>query len=422
MTNPTNLIDLNEFKSISELSQIENVDKAAPTQVRMYEFIQEKAIERTKQDIKKWRDALQVAEQVENPDRSALYAIYTDILLDPHLVSIFHSRKQKTLSRAFKIVNDAGEEDLEKTKILEAEWFHKFMNFSLDSRAWGYSLVQFGDIVMDRFSDLRLVPRQHVKPTMGLVVKEPSDEKGINFLEPPMTDWLIGIGDQFDLGFLNSATPFVIWKRNAMGAWAEYQQIFGMPMRVGKTDIQDEKLRVNMENMMKGLGQKSWAVVGLEDTIEFVQSTGSIGNPVYENMAKFCDEQISKLVYGQTMTADNGSSRSQAEVHQEVANEYAASDMKFLQYVINDKLFPLLNIHGFGFDGFQFKWDSTEKLSLKQQFEIDEKLMFHFDVDPAYITEKYGTPVTPKANPIVNPGQPMNRSLAALINRIYPEK
>ena len=55
-------------------------------------------------------------------------------------------------------------------------------------------------------------------------------------------------------------------------------------------------------------------------------------------MAAWIDKQISKLVLGQTMTTDDGSSRAQGEVHEEVRQDIAAADALAIADTLNSML------------------------------------------------------------------------------------
>ena len=54
---------------------------------------------------------------------------------------------------------------------------------------------------------------------------------------------------------------------------------------------------------------------------------------------------MSKLVNGQTMTVDSGSSRSQSEVHLRTENEVTKADIRNLLRWLNDTLLPALRAH-----------------------------------------------------------------------------
>ena len=63
-------------------------------------------------------------------------------------------------------------------------------------------------------------------------------------------------------------------------------------------------------------------------------------------MATWIDKQISKLVLGQTMTTDDGSSRAQGEVHEEVRQDIATADALSVADTLNSCLVvPYINFN-----------------------------------------------------------------------------
>ncbi|MFK5282397.1 hypothetical protein ACI3PL_22835, partial [Lacticaseibacillus paracasei] len=89
----------------------------------------------------------------------------------------------------------------------------------------------------------------------------------VDYTELPYSDWCIGVGQKRDLGLLLKITPLVIWKKNALGAWAEFIEKFGSPIRIGKTDSNDLQSVNNMENMLKNMGVASWGLFKTDDLI-----------------------------------------------------------------------------------------------------------------------------------------------------------
>lgn len=361
---------------------------------------------RTHWTIPMWRNALIAAENTINPNRRLLLTLYKDLILDPQVASAIQSRKMKTLSKAYQLVDKEGNVNIEATELINTSWFRKYMELVLDSQYWGFSLIQFGDIFNDSFTSVEEVPRYNVRPEKGFefVGEFPEASQGISWNDAPYNNWTQFVGEHDNLGLLNKAAPIVIWKRDAMTAWATYQEIFGMPMRVGKTNIKDTELLDNMKDMMQNMGRASWGVFDIEETIEFIIAGGKGGNTskVFEDMIRLMDEQISKLIFGQTMTADDGSSKSQAEVHENVANDYAGSDQLFIEAETNTGLLPMLIRDGFKFTGLKFRFDNTENRTATEQIAIDSLLFPFYDVPEDYILEKYGTPVTKKPQPIIN--------------------
>jgi phage gp29-like protein len=63
-------------------------------------------------------------------------------------------------------------------------------------------------------------------------------------------------------------------------------------------------------------------------------------------MSDWIDKQISKLVLGQTMTTDEGSSRAQSETHNEVRDDIADSDIQQVIETLNAALtIPYINLN-----------------------------------------------------------------------------
>ena len=122
----------------------------------------------TKKDVGMWRQAWQQAIDVENPNRSRLYDIYTDCMVDGHLLGAWGQRKGMVLSADFRLVGKDGKENEQATALLRSQWFNDFLELALDSRPWGHSLIQFNDIIKTAnglaFSSVELVPRKHVCP------------------------------------------------------------------------------------------------------------------------------------------------------------------------------------------------------------------------------------------------------------------
>lgn len=121
----------------------------------------------TKKDLKAWRTAWQQAIDIDNPRRDMLYDIYTDSLIDLHLCGCIDQRKGKTLARSFSLLNDKGESDEKATSLLRSEWFYDFVDMALDSRFWGHSLIELGDVTQGGYTHCTLVPRKHVVPEYG---------------------------------------------------------------------------------------------------------------------------------------------------------------------------------------------------------------------------------------------------------------
>lgn len=369
----------------------------------------------TRKDIGDWRKAWQTAINVDNPNRLPLYDIYRDVEIDLHLSGCIQQREGFVLSRSFKLVNEKGDEDEEAAKYFNTSWFKQLMKFALDANYWGHSLIELGGVVTDingllTYSGVTLIPRKHVIPEYHRVIPELGMEwkDGIDYQKPPFSDWLIEVGQPDNLGLYLKAATQTIPKKNALAFWDTFAEIFGMPMRIARTTTRDEKERAKMEKMMADMGTEGWGIFQEGTEIEVVESSKGDAFNVYDKRIDRANSELSKLIIGQTMTIEDGSSLSQSETHLEVFQNLVEADCDTLRDVVNNQLIPHMIQHGFPLTGIHFDWDYSVDYTPEQQVAYEELVLNNYEVDPTYFEEKYNMPVGKRRQPLapVAPTEP----------------
>lgn len=139
-----------------------------------------------------------------------------------------------------------------------------------------------------------------------------------------------------------------LFKNFAIKDWVTFAEAYGQPIRVGKYHAgASQEDRDVLLRAVANIGADAAAIIPESMQIEFVESQNkSQTADVFEKLSRFCDEQISKIVLGQTMTTDNGSSRSQAEVHNEVKHDIERADAKQLAATLNRQLVrPIIDLN-----------------------------------------------------------------------------
>ena len=200
------------------------------------------------------------------------------------------------------------------------------------------------------------------------------------------------MGKPTDLGLLLKASPLVLWKNSALGAWAEYQDNFGSPLRYVQTDIRDEKTRKNAESYMENWGINPWAVFDKQDIIKLVETTKQDAHNVFNMMIDRCNSEISKLILGQTSTLDEKSFTGSAEVHERVAEAFAEMDEHFIEGVLNYQLVPLLIRQGILSEGDYIEAEEKGELSVIDKSKIAIELIKtgKFTMSVETIEEEFG--------------------------------
>lgn len=357
----------------------------------------------TKKDIGAWRMAWQRAIDVQNPNRCALLDIYTDVGVDMHLTGCVGQRKGFVTKRGFKLVDKGGKKNDEVTALFETEWFDEFVSLVLDSRYYGHSLIQF-DVAIDRDGQMQfpipeLVPRKHVRPEYGVIVRNQNDvpQSGISYREGEFADWCIEVGRPHDLGLYLKCCPSALSKKNMLAFWDGFGEIFGMPIRIAKTTSQDEKSRNKIQDMLAKMGAAFYGVFPNDTEIEIKESSRGDAYNVYDKRIDRANSELSKGVLNQTMTIDSGSSLSQSQVHLEVFENVINEDQKLVRNVVNNKLIPFMAKHGFPVVGYTFEWDDTVVYTPEHIREVERMLITGgYEIDPKYFADKYGIDITGK--------------------------
>ena len=384
--------------------------------------IQRKTDALTAKDIASWRRAWQMALSVDNPRRTQLYDIYQDSLIDGHLTGCIEQRKHRTKGRPFRLINEQGEEDAEATTLFKREWFADFIDLALDSIYWGHSLIELGEVERSktggmRFSGVWLVPRKHVIPEYGILLRDQGDDiqRGIPYREGDYSRWLVECGKPTDLGLLLGCAPYYISKKNMAAYWDTFGEIFGMPMRIANTSATNKSDIARIESVMQDMGAAFWGVFPEDTKISFQESSRGDAYNVYDKRLDRCDRELSKILLNQTMTIDDGASLSQSQVHLEIFDNVCISDARRLSYIINDRLLPLMAGAGFPVSGLTFAWDYSDDMTDAEMREQERVILQYYDIDPQYFIDRYGVPILGRremgASPVAPEGGNAQHSL-----------
>lgn len=149
-------------------------------------------------------------------------------------------------------------------------------------------------------------------------------------------------------GLARMAALSYMCKTYALTDWMAFCEVFGMPIRVGKygAGASDDDKAV-LKRAVTNIGTDAAAIIPESMHLEFIEALSSKGGEnLFENLANWLDKQISKAVLGQTMTADDGSSQSQANVHNEVRLDLLKADALQLASTINEQIIiPFVNFN-----------------------------------------------------------------------------
>lgn len=283
---------------------------------------------------------------------------------DPHYASVLGTRK-RAVAR-LPIVVEAASDDPDDVRLadeirllLRRSGTKGMVEDCLDALGKGYSVVE---ILWDRSATPWLPGRftwrdprffQFDRETLStLRLKDEADMMNGIPLEPykfVVHTPRLKTGIPIRGGLARLAAWTYVFKSFSIKDWMAFCEVFGMPLRVGKyrpgeTEDNIAILRAAVAN----LGSDAAAVIPEGMLIEFVKDSTAKGESPFERIAGWLDKQMSKAILGQTMTADDGSSKSQAQVHDDVRQDIRDADAEQLaETLARDLVIPYIQLnHG----------------------------------------------------------------------------
>jgi phage gp29-like protein len=126
---------------------------------------------------------------------------------------------------------------------------------------------------------------------------------------------------------LAHALYWPVWfKRQGARFWSTFLEKFGAPTAVGRFPAgTDASERARLLDAVQAIQTDAGIILPEGMTIELIEASRG-GTASYEQWMGYWDRAIAKIVLGQTMTTEDGSSRAQAQVHWDVREDIVAAD------------------------------------------------------------------------------------------------
>ena len=244
-------------------------------------------------------------------------------------------------------------------ELIEGDEFEEMTGSLTDAIGKGYSVSEiiweYQDRVLKpveyKWRDPRFFQFDEATRT-ELRLRDMSDVR--NGLELPAAKFIIHqprtkMGLTVRRGMARPAAWAFLIQSFALKDWAAFAEIYGVPLRLGKYhgNASDDDKRTLLR-AVRSIANDAAAIVPQGMEILFEKVDGQHGSAVFGGLIEYVDKQVSKLVLGQTMTSDDGSSLGQAKIHNEVRLDIQKADGKQLGQTINRDLIVPFVVMNFG--------------------------------------------------------------------------
>lgn len=270
-------------------------------------------------------------------------AHYRRLMSDTKVKACWQQRQRALLSADWEVEaggdtpqDKAAAEDLDRqlkaisfdaacAKMLHAQFYGYAVGelmYAQDGRRWVIADIRVRR--QERFAWTRDLDMRLLRP--GAPLGEPL---------PPCKFWLVKAeGDNDDDPHGLGLAHWLYWpnwfKRNGARFWAVALEKYGMPTALGAYPAgASPKERADLLTMLQAIHGSSAVAFPEGFEAKLLESMKTSGGS-HEAWMRYWDEEIIQVILSQTMTTNNGSSRSQAEVHEDVRDDVVKGDADLL--------------------------------------------------------------------------------------------
>ena len=339
-------------------------------------------------DMNAYMQSVKAAKGIDFSNRARLYDMYDSASLDLHLSGVIAKRMRGVTKIPIEFRRNGVPDDAINNQI-KSPWFKQLRKDLVMSEFWGFTLVQFylneeGNIRYD------LINRKHYDPIHRKLLKYQGSMDGV-----PIDDFpdMLFVGSERDLGIYAELLPAVLYKRGDMSDWAQFCNIFGMPIREYTYDAGDEDARRRVIADARRQGANAAYIHPKESELKLVEAGNKTGSSdLYRTFAEYWDSKMSIRVLGNTLTTDAKSTGTQAlgSVHKEEEDEMNSDDRDFILDILNYDMRPIFSSLGFNVEGGEFVYAKKDKINPAQQIDIVQKLSsMGLPIDDDYLYETF---------------------------------
>lgn len=343
---------------------------------------------------------------------------------DPHLFSQLQTRKNAVTGLDFEIVpfDSDDERDKEIAEFVESqlgsiESVEDVMTDLLDAIGKGFAVSEImwgydeGHVVVN---DIRSRHQKRffwdsLDDSFRVRTKEAPEGTLLPDSKFIVHRYKARSGHPSRAGILRVVSWMYLFKNYDIKDWVAFAEVYGMPLRLGKYQPgASEEDRIALMQALIQIGADAAGIIPDGTSIDFITTEKASSTDLFEKLARYCDEQISKAILGQTLTSDSGGgSYAQSKTHNDVRHDLTVADCKALAATLRRDLIRPLVIFNFGEDKRipYIRFDCEEAGDLKETAEIVGTLIEKtgLKIPTSYLYKKFSIPKPEEGDEIATP-------------------
>jgi phage gp29-like protein len=279
-----------------------------------------------------------------NQQGAADLRLWTEVLRDEQAKACFEQRRSAVTSCEY-VVEPGGDRAIDKQAAaflkdqLDKIGFDNVTDKALFGVWYGFMVAEIVYEPGDKYLEWKAIKSRNPRRFGFLAdgsLRLRTMQDGVRGIEAPAPYfWTFNAGMEYDdapygKGLAHWCYWPVKFKRGGLKYWLIFSEKYGTPTAVGTfpTGASDPD-KAALLAAVQAVSTDAAIIKPEGCTIDLVEAKRS-GEAGYAKLAEYMDGSIAKAIVGQTMTTDNGSSKSQGEVHYTVRQDIVRSDANLI--------------------------------------------------------------------------------------------
>lgn len=344
-----------------------------------------------RKEITDWQAARFAYYQSEIPKNYPIQEVYQDIMLDGHLTGITENRTLRTTNKNYIFTVDGKKDDALTDFIKDKEWFEIVLQEAHKSIYLGETFIWIKDFENGNIKEVEVIDRAFLVPGKKILLYDLNGNRGLDV--SAVDDILLYANFYSNIGILEKAAVYTILKRHSWGSWDEFEELFGIPIRIAKIASQSETVKNEVAGWLEEMGSAPFGVFPIGTEVDIKENSKSDSFNVFFKKIEALDKELSKLILHQTMTTENGASKAQGNVHENTLEEVTFSDEKKMLAFLNNWLVRAMRKLGYVIPD-KAKISVEKTIEPEKQIKIDGVFVSGgYILNKDYIERTYGTEI-----------------------------
>lgn len=332
-------------------------------------------------------------------NRGALIDLYEACLQqDAHIKSVIETLESQVLGERYMLArmdkNGKYVKDFKETKKIQGTHFIKIITGIMESKLYGYTLLEIRDSVdpiTGRLNGVNTIERRNVLPDQDYVVKRQGQFlPGWNIKSALYQDDYVLINNG-DLGMFSATTPLILAKKYTFGNFISFAHTYGQPIIQGKSVDGSTTAKQNLADSIAKSAAQRIIVTDLEDELTVHALAMSNSEKIYTSPIDMINAEVSNLIVGsESMAGATQSYVGSTGAHQDIFRDRIEVYREFIENVMNEQIIPRLVKRGFISEGLEFRYSNRLEMDAANKVALYKVLIENFKIPPEEIEKEYG--------------------------------